>query len=235
MLRTALALVAIASVSVRVPEARACQPVELATVLMKPQAEVATDGGLVMVQVRSEDDGWRSPLVVHVDGQRAAHESIWLAPGLELWRVKGAAAGGSAALVDTSGKAGAAATIVAPAGKLRAPAMKAARSSTKLPPRARQARMGSPHARLTIQLARALPADAVALIVQAHQRPEPYPRAWIAVTPGATSFVLEGGGGKGCGGEASPVFAGERISLAWVDARGRVSPASAPRKVTLAR
>ena len=82
---------------------------------------------------------------------------------------------------------------------------------------------------LTIELRAPLPANAIALVVS--EATSGWGRMWFAPTKEQKTFVARLGGGKSCGGGMSPVYAGEKITVAWVDAHGRVSPASRPIRV----
>lgn len=225
----ALVLAALAAVTVPAPAAHACAPYQIVTVPLGTQTEVSADGGLLMAQVhgRGGDEG---EIVVEAGGKPVAYEDIYLAAGLELFRIKAAP---GTALTLRAGKAVATVAVVASRGALRAPAVRSARSAMRRPAPSRTAgpSMGSPSTVLSIALARPLPDDAVALIVYGRAD---YGLGWAPVERGVTTFEIAGGG-KGCGGGFGSIYAGDRLSFAWVDARGRVSARSAVRPVALAR
>ncbi len=229
----ALTLAASLALVARAPDARACAPFHLTTAPIGGQTEVATDGGVIMMQVR---DGGRVPgaatLALQLAGVPVDYEALYLAAGLELWRVK-ASAGDSLTLVGVPGQAAATLPVVAARGRARSPVLRAVRATMRRPPPADQPRMGEPYTTLTIELRRPAPVGAVALIVYRGTGRDAAGLAWAPVAPGEISLEL-GGGGKGCGGGPPAVFAGDRLSFAWLDGRGRLSARSPARTVALA-
>lgn len=82
---------------------------------------------------------------------------------------------------------------------------------------------------LTLELRTPLPSNAVALVVT--DPASAWGRMWFAPTKGQTTFTMNAGGGKSCGGGMGPVYIGEKITVLWVDAHGRISPPSKPIRV----
>ena len=227
VLALALALVPVAA---PIGDARSCPAYELSAAPMGGQTEIATDGGVLIVQVQERRGGPRT-LGFTVDGAGVEPDDQYLAPGLERWRVPEKA--GATLVMTDAGLGGAASAstsmaVVAPRGRLKAPAIRAATSDIARP-RMRLDGPGAPYTLLAIELARPLPDDAVALVVYGAVRGADG-IAWAPVEPGQRTFAITGGG-KGCGGGPGPIYAGDRVSVAWIDARGRLSPRTPARAV----
>jgi hypothetical protein len=227
-----VALVTLAALAWSPIAAAACPNPHLEAALLGAQTEIATDGGIIIHQIRDRGVG-EHRVAPQLDGKLATFVSEYLAPGLERWKIAGAA-GATVNVLGPNDVVTATMAITSGDARLRAPAIRAARSTVKRTPRSKWPRPGAPVTTLTIELGGAAPEGAVALVVYgAGGRADPG-IAWVAVTPGETRYQINGGG-KGCGGGAGPDLARDRISFAWLDARGRLSPRSARRTVGLAR
>lgn len=221
------------------PPAQACQPYQMSTVHLTAQTAVALDGGILMVETMSRNEGDDvndGMLVMMVNGKAVPHEAVYLGRGLTLWRGKftkttklGIARGQQLKKVQ-------ALPIVEDTSVLAAPAVASAigtvprpqppaETIVSLPP-------GSPMTSVSLHLSAALPADATALVVYAHSTSgQDVAMTWTLVSKGQVDFELRGGG-KGCGGGAPPLYIGDKLLFSYVTTTGRVSPQTAVRAVT---
>jgi hypothetical protein len=210
--------------------ATACQPPRPSspTPLMPDGATVLGDGGIVFRQTGDGDGDGRSPTLRDATTD-APVEGAWrqLAPGLMMFQPK-TVGDRDLQIVDGNNK------VALTVHQLRAQAVlatlviKRAHATTGTSDRPPSPMMVLA-SQLTIELGAPLPANAVALVVT--DATNSYGRMWFAPTKDQKTFVARLGGGKSCGGGMSPVYAGEKITVAWVDAHGRVSPPSRPIRV----
>jgi hypothetical protein len=188
--------------------------------LTKDGATLYDDGGFVLAQHADHMRG-HEHLELRSGGKVVPGETIQVAPNLFVMRPKGVS---SVEIVQGQRKVsatvqhGKVTPLVAPKG-----VVVASRKAGPVKASYRHVESSS----VQIRLAASAPSDALALVVLAAGSRTGI--AWMMATPGTTTYGYASSvGGKGCG---EPGFGltsiGDRVQLAWLDAGGRLSPASA--------
>jgi hypothetical protein len=214
--------------------AGACPPPQPSspTPVMADGATLIGDGGIVFRQT-NDGDGDGGSHTLRDATTDAAVEGVWrqLAPGLLLFQPK-ATGDRDLEIVDGNNKVALTVHQLSAQAVLATPVITSARATASKSTRPPSPMMVLP-SKVTIELRNALPASAIALVVT--DATDTWGRVWFTPTKDQKTFVAQLGGGKSCGGGMSPIYAGEKITVAWVDAHGRVSPASRPIKVARTR
>jgi len=215
------------------PDAQACQPYQMSTVHLNAQTAVALDGGVLMVDIKNRNEAALNDgtVVMMVNGKAVPHEDVYLGRGLTLWRGKFTATTKLGIAGSQNLKKAQALPIVDDTTVLTAPAKVSTTGGFARPPRptpgSQPAPPADPFTTVAVHLSAALPDDAVALVVYMHQDNGSVDGfAWSSVAKGQVDFQFQGGG-KGCGGGAPPLFAGDKVSFGYVTSTGRLSPQTA--------
>ncbi|HPH69795.1 MAG TPA: hypothetical protein PLF40_28785 [Kofleriaceae bacterium] len=226
-IRSALVALGLSSIAARPVAAAPCRPIMPVAQLVTPKdAAVPADGGVLVSWVPGDpsdgvattDKGWS---IKHGKRKLSVTTAV-LAPGLVRYDADGA---GVQQFLDGDGKqllsytrapaqAGAA-TVWAAAPEMKAIEM------------VRIDRQRFSTTTYTAKLTTAVPAKAVAVIVYTYDKKAKADVAlrWAKVAEGNTSITLDWQG-RSCGGMAQGTVAlqpANKLSLAWVDATGRVS------------
>jgi hypothetical protein len=199
--------------------------VDQLTLVTASGTAIPSDGGLlvqrnrIMANARGDDAAWtvrekgtRTAVAVTIDplGDRYERWTFATAADRELEIVN--RAGKVIAVVQQRAAA---------AGKLPAP--RAERMTSTLVDRNRSHAMAIPAATMVAQVA-GKPASARLLVVMYEDQQAAWPVHAFDATAAAFEWIVYGG--KGCGGGSMPLAVGDRVSLAWIDAAGRRSPAT---------
>lgn len=220
-MRSLLVLLVLTSSAGACPPPQPTAPVPL----MAGGATVMGDGGIVV----RDGEGGGGTLQLRDAATGAALDGAWrpLAPGLSVFQP----AAQRDRDIELVGDAGTVTVHQLRARGIPAtPVIKAARASVRKP--AAAASMTVAGSDLAIELRTALPAGAIALVVTDANK---LGRLWLVPAKGQRTFVASIPTTKSCGVGMYPVYAGETITVAWVDANGRISPSSRPIEVRLAR
>lgn len=238
--RMLVGLLAVIAATAQPATVQACPPPvrgESNLAPMTQQADIAPDGGVVVIAVNGGGKGPDSytiaPLVLTTNGEVVTPKVRELADGLEVWQFAPKPKDASTVMTWGLGER-VTLTVGAKGAALKAPQLKIIASSTRRPSRARMAqyRYGSPSTTLAIRLANPLPDDAVALVVTLGSGRTARGAYWSALESGKTDFTFDGGG-KGCAGSSESVYIGEPVRITYVTASGRVSPVATARATRL--
>ncbi|MBA2543644.1 MAG: hypothetical protein H0V17_28640 [Deltaproteobacteria bacterium] len=220
-LSRSLSLAAVAVLASRDTRAEPCPMFGLALEVLRPQADVAADGGLVVAEVPRMADKAQAPDFSkwQVRGAKlGAPDSLAIAPGLRIIRPP---AGAASFTLEVAGKVkGKARVAKAPPPTLPAPAISRVVSGSTT----------SKHVTryVTVFPTQAAPKGAIALVlVDAKGKPI----SWGRTGDGADRVVVystEGGCVTTFSNGTEIAQPGERVTAFWIDSTGRRSPASAP-------
>lgn len=194
-------------------------------------ATIVGDGGIVFQQVYGHSNDVRSPTLRDKTGAPVAGEWRQLAPLLLLFQPT-TALQRDLEVVDAATSKTLVTVHQLPASDATAqtaPIIQSAHADLSLHSRTTRAEViDRTHFQLVLRTPP--PPQTIALIIlDASTRG----RVWFL--PNGKTYETTLGGGKSCTMELSPIYAGERIRVAWIDVLGRVSPASKPVRVGIKR
>lgn len=214
VMRSLLCLIAMA------PPVFACpRPPPEVEVVANEKATIAPDGG-VIVRIERGAEGDRF-LTVQADGAKVALTSEVIAHDLYVMRPK---AGMKALEVVRRGKVVSTMRIAA-TPRLSAPKVARVSSTAR---RAAASKYEVASSQFSVEVSGDAPKDAYALVV--YKIEGDAVRSVAHGKPNKRVFGY-GTGGKSCSGSFEPIFAGERVAVAWLDVHGALSSRSAVMKV----